>query len=153
MSDAETSLSIAFPHRFVQWPGLALDRLTHLPLRGQRRHCNCLRTVFPLKFRCETPEIHLSKSWTTILQRLLVCNMSATPRSGPIRPQTSWIPGGWCGLITTIPGRDFRYAKAPMASKFAPGEFVIFSVVLVFFRCFTKDCRNSPVIRLARILP
>jgi len=32
-----------------------------------------------------------------------------------------------CGLITTVPGRDFRFAKAPMASKFAPGEFVIFS--------------------------
>jgi len=30
-------------------------------------------------------------------------------------------------LITTIPGRDFRFAKAPLASKFAPGEFVIFS--------------------------
>jgi hypothetical protein len=34
---------------------------------------------------------------------------------------------GCCGLITTIPGRDFRFAKAPLASKFAPGEFVIFS--------------------------
>ena len=30
-------------------------------------------------------------------------------------------------MITTIPGRDFRLAKAPTASKFAPGEFVIFS--------------------------
>ncbi len=35
----------------------------------------------------------------------------------------------WCGLITTIPGRDFRFAKAPLASKFAPGEFVIFSAL------------------------
>jgi hypothetical protein len=32
-------------------------------------------------------------------------------------------------LITTIPGRDFRFAKAPLASKFAPGEFVIFSAL------------------------
>ncbi len=34
------------------------------------------------------------------------------------------------GLITTIPGRDFRFAKAPLASKFAPGEFVIFSAIV-----------------------
>ncbi len=27
-------------------------------------------------------------------------------------------------------GRDFRFAKAPTASKFAPGEFVIFSAAI-----------------------
>jgi hypothetical protein len=32
------------------------------------------RTVFPFKFRCEPAEFHLSKSWATILQRLIVCN-------------------------------------------------------------------------------
>ncbi len=45
----------------------------------------------------------------------------------PLRPLPSLTLGGFCGLITTIPGRDFRFAKAPKASKFAPGEFVIFS--------------------------
>jgi len=29
-----------------------------------------------------------------------------------------------------IRGHDLRYAKAPMASKFAPGEFVIFSALV-----------------------
>jgi len=32
------------------------------------------------------------------------------------------------GLITTIPDRNFRFAKAPRASEFAPGEFVIFNI-------------------------
>jgi hypothetical protein len=33
-----------------------------------------------------------------------------------------------------IRGHDLRYAKAPMASKFAPGEFVIFSILVQHLR-------------------
>ena len=43
----------------------------------------------------------------------------AQPARGPIRPRGKYGSDTRGGLITTIPGHDFRFAKAPRASKFS----------------------------------
>ena len=72
----------------------------------------------------------------------------------PIRPLPSVHCCDCCGLIMAIHGHDLRFAKAPMASKFAPGEFVTFSMELVFLRCLLSFAINvSPHLASSQSMP
>ncbi len=96
-------------------------------------------------YTCHGRAVGLKHDWQGG-HAMTVSGYSKRVQLSPIRPLPSLTLGGCCGLITTVPGRDFRFAKAPRASKFAPGEFVIFSApasLPYYSKCLWNKCQSA----------